>query len=155
SPTASQAPIRRGNRTSLLLTCLPLLAACTVTAGVQGVQCLARASSRARALPATADPRLGTLTQSQAARMANTLCARIAGSPARPLAAAGYPNGPGALVRQGSEWQVHCRVSGTGETGDGSYFLRLDADRGEVVVIQREKPADAATAAAVATAPVP
>jgi hypothetical protein len=70
--------------------------------------------------------------------MATTLCTRIAGAPAQALTVIGYTNGQGQTVRQWNERQVQCRA------GPWRYYLRIDADRREVSVIQREQSTDAA-----------
>jgi hypothetical protein len=126
SVETSVEAVRRRNRTILLFLSLPLLAACSVTAGIRGISCLSRTLT---------NPRLGVLNQRQAVAMATSLCAVVAGTRCREVETSGYGSDAEAGgLRQGNEWQVSCQA------GSSRYFLRLDGYRREVILIRRERP---------------
>jgi hypothetical protein len=127
SSAASVEVVRRSNCTILLLLCFPLLAACTVTGGVRAYE------SRSHTMQT--NRRLGTLKESQAEALARTLCTKITGAPADVLDVSGFANNADEEEKSAkcwNEWQIQCRA------GSSRYLLRLDANRREVLVIQRE-----------------
>jgi hypothetical protein len=126
SVSISITAVRRANRALLFVACLPLLIAVAVAA-------VGRISDRVSQHALDAQ-RIGAMTRRQALLRAEGLCRLISpDSPAEAVSAFGYSNGrqPGVFPRH-DEWQVYCRSAA------GRYFLRIDADSGEPLVIRRE-----------------
>jgi len=134
SMAVSLAAVRRTNHPILLVTLLPLLLAFAVAAAGWIYDQLSDHY--------LANRRIGAMTQRQAIAKATKLCAQITSGPAEAFNFVGYGSAvqPGMLPRY-NEWQVLCL------TASGRYFLRLDADSGEPIVIRREDLTPAGSAA--------
>jgi hypothetical protein len=121
------AAARRSNRPVLLLAGLPLLLAFAAAAAGFTYH---RISNQL-----ASGTRVGAMTQAQAVAVAQALCARVLpdGARAEVVEAVALTNGapPGTYPRC-NEWQLVC------VTRAGRYFVRVNADTGEPVVLRRE-----------------
>jgi hypothetical protein len=137
----AMAAVRRSNRPVQRLVGLPLLLA--LAAAVSGYV-YERASDHYGD-----QQRAGRFTRAQAGRRACDLVARVSGMPkaheAVSIDAYTTPvTTKRGVIPGGDEWDVLCRPAvptGVGGDGGNAYFLRIDADSGEPLLVRKERDA--------------